>query len=114
MMDGIEAHDPKQCWALAIDLGSSCVRVTVVNTHGTALKNVEGYRSVSMKDHNGNGDNTFSASEYVNTAIQAIDDALESLRKKNDNQVSLASCCPFSACCCCVMVRLRSFEMRVS
>lgn len=92
MMDGMEAHDPKQCWALAIDLGSSCVRVTVVNTHGTALGGVEGCKGVSMKDQSGNGDNTFSASDYVNTACQAIDDALASLRKCNTSQVSFASC----------------------
>jgi sugar (pentulose or hexulose) kinase len=96
MMDGMEAHDPKQCWALAIDLGSSCVRVTVVNKHGAALAGVEGYKSVTMKDHSGNGDNTFSASGYVNAACQAIDDALVSLRKFNTNQVSHASPCPCS------------------
>jgi len=101
MMDGMEAQDPKQCWALAIDLGSSCVRVTVVNKHGAALAGVEGYKSVAMKDHSGNGDNTFSAntfsaSGYVNAACQAIDDALVSLRKFNTNQVSHASPCPCS------------------
>jgi len=82
MMEGLDTRDAKHSWALAIDLGSSCVRVSLVNKYGSALSGVEGQRSIIMDPNT----KTFHASDYITATSAAIDDALAAMRKWNSSQ----------------------------
>ncbi|EKX37874.1 hypothetical protein GUITHDRAFT_144696 [Guillardia theta CCMP2712] len=66
-------------WALAIDMGSTCVRVSLVGKDGRLLAGVEGQRRVIMDLRS----RTFSAEEYLAAAFAALDDTLLLLRKRN-------------------------------
>jgi hypothetical protein len=74
---GDDTSEGSQSWALAIDLGAASVRVVIVNKDGATLHDVEGHRNVNMDPAAG----TFSATDYMACACQAVDDALSSMHK---------------------------------
>jgi hypothetical protein len=89
----VSKQDSKYRWALAIDLGTACVRVSLVNKHGATLAGVEGQRAVNIDA----GSSTFSAPEYFNLTCQAIDDAMTSLRKWNKSLMTKTETCRHTA-----------------